>query len=143
MDGGIKASVIPVTLDGGALTPPPDPQVVGWWGQKALASEGTMLLVGHTVSARSRAKYGAGTLDNLEDTRVGSTIKVSGVWYQVADVTVMSKKTLAKRAPDLFDQSGPHKLVLVTCEGYDPATRTYADNVVVTAFAAQREGALK
>lgn len=133
MEGGIKAPIVPAVLDGGALLPPGDPAVVGWWGQKVGAPEGATLLVGHTVSARSRATYGRGTLDNLEDTEIGSTIKVSGIRYTVTDVTVMSKPALAERAPDLFSQTGPHRLVLVTCEGYVPATRVYEDNVVVTA----------
>jgi len=34
-------------------------------------------------------------------------------------------------AQRLFDQAGQPKLVIVSCEGYDPATRTYGDNVVV------------
>ena len=34
----------------------------------------------------------------------------------------------------LFDQDGPHRLVLISCAGaFDPATRSYADNVAVTA----------
>jgi hypothetical protein len=128
MADGIKAPIIPVRLDGGSLTPPNDPSVIGWWGRKAAAPSGTTLLVGHTVSS------GGGKFDDLEDTEVGSTIKVSGIRYRVTEVKVMSKARLAKRAADLFRQDGPHKLVLVTCEGYDPATRTYADNVVVTAL---------
>jgi hypothetical protein len=134
---GVKAPIVPVELNSGSLVPPSNPSVIGWWGQKVNASAGTTLLVGHTVHD------GGGKFDDLEDTRVGSTIKVSGVRYTVSDVQVMSKKKLAKLAPDLFNQSGPHKLVLVTCEGYDPATRTYSDNVVVTALAAHREDALK
>lgn len=127
MAGGIKAPIIPVSLDEGTLVPPNNPSVIGWWGQKAGASAGTTLLIGHTVHT------GGGKFDDLEDIEVGSVIKVSGIRYRVTDVTVMSKARLAKRAQDLFRQDGPHKLVLVTCEGYDPATRTYADNVVVTA----------
>jgi hypothetical protein len=34
----------------------------------------------------------------------------------------------------LFAQQGPHRLVLISCAGaFDPATRSYADNVAVTA----------
>ena len=127
MESGVKAPVIPVELDGGSLVPPNNPSVIGWWGQKVNAPSGTTLLVGHTVHD------GGGKFDDLEDTEVGSTIKVSGVRYVVTDVQVMSKKKLAWRASDLFSQEGPHRLVLVTCEGYDPDTRTYSDNVVVTA----------
>jgi hypothetical protein len=34
----------------------------------------------------------------------------------------------------LFSPEGPHRLVLISCAGaFDPATRSYADNVAVTA----------
>jgi hypothetical protein len=34
----------------------------------------------------------------------------------------------------LFDQEGPHRLVLITCAGeFDAAIRSYSDNVAVTA----------
>jgi hypothetical protein len=121
------APVVPIDLEGETLVPPSDPQVLGWWGQPAGSSEGTTLLFGHTVST------GGGELDDLEDTPVGKVAKVSGVKYRVERVQVISKTRLAKRAETLFDQDGPAKLVIVTCEGYDAATGTYADNVVVVA----------
>ncbi len=121
------APVVPVGLKGGALDPPADPEVLGWWGRPAGSAKGTTLLVGHTVST------GGGTLDDLEHTKVGSVATVSGVRYRVDRVTVISKAQLARQASQLFDQTGSPKLVLVTCEGYDSATRTYADNVVVVA----------
>jgi hypothetical protein len=121
------APVIPVKLHRGTLVPPADPEVLGWWGRPAAAAHGTTLLVGHTVST------GGGTLDDLEHTRVGQVANVSGVRYRVDRVTVISKAQLARRAPRLFDQTGAPKLVIVTCEGYNATTRTYADNVVVTA----------
>ena len=52
--------------------------------------------------------------------------------YEVTQVQVISKRALARRAPVLFDQSGEAKVVLVTCEDYNPATGHYASNVVVT-----------
>ena len=76
---------------------------------------------------------GGGTLDDLEHTTVGKTANVSGVQYRVERVTIISKAQLATRATKIFDQTGAAKLVLVTCEGYHSATRTYADNVVVVA----------
>jgi hypothetical protein len=121
------APVIPVDLDGETLVPPSDPKVLGWWGQPAGARQGTTLLVGHTVSA------GGGTLDDLEHTPVGEIANVSGVTYRVDSVEVITKAQLANRAPNLFDQTGPAKLVIVTCEGYDSVTRTYSENVVVVA----------
>jgi hypothetical protein len=121
------APVVPIDLEGETLVPPSDPQVLGWWGRPAGSAKGTTLLFGHTVST------GGGELDDLEHTPVGKVAKVSGVKYRVARVQVISKTRLAERAERLFDQTGEAKLVVVTCEGYDPATGTYADNVVVVA----------
>ena len=45
---------------------------------------------------------------------------------------MISKENLAHRATALFAQTGPPKLVLVTCENYDRSTGHYASNVVVT-----------
>jgi hypothetical protein len=124
---GITAPVVPLTLDGGALVPPADPTVLGWWGKDAGARHGVTLLTGHTVHD------GGGDLDDLEDVPVGATATVSGIDYEVASVKVISKDALARQAPRLFGQSGPHRLVIVTCEGYDPATGRYDSNVVLTA----------
>ena len=123
----IDAPVVPLDLSGSTLVPPDDPTVLGWWGKDAGARHGVTLLVGHTVHT------GGGDLDNLEDVPVGATARVSGVRYQVASVKVISKTALAEQAPRLFAQSGPHRLVVVTCEDYNPATGHYDANVVLTA----------
>ena len=127
MAGTIDSPVVPLELDGSSLTPPADPTVLGWWGRRAGARHGATLLVGHTVHT------GGGDLDDLEDIAVGSAATVNGVDYEVARVKVISKAALAKQAPRLFGQGGPHRLVVVTCEGYDPATGHYDSNVVLTA----------
>ncbi len=123
--GDIVAPVVPIELDGTALTPPPDPEVLGWWGRRAGARQGTTLLTGHTVHA------GGGTFDDLELTSVGERAHLNGFTYRVRSVKVISKDELARRAPRLFSQTGRHRLVLVTCEDYDAATGHYASNVVV------------
>lgn len=120
------APVVSISLDGGALTPPSDPQVLGWWGKPAGAAHGTTLLTGHTVHD------GGGEFDDLEKVKVGQVANLSGAKYEVSRVEVMSKTAMANRAPKLFRQGGKPRLVLVTCEGYNPATGNYSDNVVVT-----------
>jgi hypothetical protein len=124
---GIDAPVVPLHMTGSELTPPADPTVLGWWGRKAGAAHGVTLLSGHTVHT------GGGDLDDLEDVRVGSIATVSGVRYRVTSNEVISKAALAERAANLFDQSGTHRLVVVTCEDYDPGTGHYDSNVVLTA----------
>ena len=125
--GDIDAAVVPIELDGTSLTPPADPSVVGWWGRRAGAAHGTTLLTGHTVHD------GGGTFDDLEDTPLGTRARVDGHVYRVRSVEVIPKEELARRAEVLFDQGGPPRLVLVTCEDYDPDTGHYASNVVVVA----------
>lgn len=119
------APVVALLLTGEELVPPPDPTVLGWWGRPACAKQGTTLLAGHTVHT------GGGTFDDLEDIPVGSRGSLSGCRYEVTSKEVISKTELARRAHALFRQDGQPRLVLVTCEDYDPATGHYASNVVV------------
>jgi hypothetical protein len=130
--GLIQAPVVPLSLSGGSgtLVPPSDPRVLGWWGSLAGAGRGVTLLVGHTVHT------GGGELDDLEDVPVGAAARVSGVRYRVSEVVVISKAELARRASELFDQTGEARLVIVTCEGWNPATGHYSSNVVLTAVRA-------
>ena len=51
--------------------------------------------------------------------------------YKVTPVEVICKEPLAKRAPASSPNRSP-RLVLVTCQDYDPATGHYASNVLVT-----------
>lgn len=125
--GNLDAPVVKLQLQGDALVPPSDPQVLGWWGAKAGSKHGVTLLVGHTVHT------GGGTLDNLEEVALGTDVNVSGVLYTVSSNNVISKAALARRAPHLFSQRGSHRLVVVTCEDYDPATGHYGSNVVMVA----------
>lgn len=129
----VSAQVVPLSLAGGALVPPPDPALLGWWGRRAAARHGVTLLVGHTVRRANWTTYGRGALNDLEHLPTGSTATVSGVRYTVTSNRTISKAALARQAPRLFSQQGPHRLVLVTCEDYDPDTGHYRSNVVVTA----------
>jgi LPXTG-site transpeptidase (sortase) family protein len=128
---GVVAPVVAIGVEGGALTPPSNPRNVGWWsgGVRPGALRGTAVITGHTVHA------GGGAFDELERLRAGDSIEVStsrGVLnYRVAGVSTYRKQALARSAAELFDQSGPGRLVLVTCEDWNG--RTYLSNVVVVA----------
>lgn len=124
---GISSPVERLSLHGTTLTPPSDPTVLGWWGRPVGAARGVTLLVGHTVHA------GGGDLDDLEDVAPGTVANVDGHRYTVRTNNVISKRALAERAPQLFSQTGKHRLVIVTCEDYDPTTGHYRSNVVLTA----------
>jgi LPXTG-site transpeptidase (sortase) family protein len=51
--------------------------------------------------------------------------------YRVTQVRIYRKATLARDAQEVFSQTGPGRLVLVTCEDWDGSK--YLSNVVVYA----------
>jgi len=60
-----------------------------------------------------------------------SAVQVVGDSGTIATV-VLARSSTALAMEPTSARDGPHRLVLVTCEGYDPATGEYASNVVVT-----------
>jgi LPXTG-site transpeptidase (sortase) family protein len=128
---GIDAPVLPITADGLQLVPPSDSQAVGWWsaGAQPGAERGTAILTGHTVST------GGGVFDDLEHLRPGQRVKIlsSGprLRLRVSSVTTYDKGSLAEQAADIFDQTAPGRVALVTCEDWNGAA--YLSNVVVIA----------
>lgn len=128
---GVLAPVTGIRTEDGALTPPSDPQQVGWWtgGARPGSSAGAAVVTGHTVRA------GGGAFDDLETLAAGDDVVVrSGareVAYVVDAVQVLSREALARRSASLFSRTGPGRLVLVTCEDWDGTA--YRSNVVVTA----------
>lgn len=129
---GESAPVVPITMSSGVLTPPGDPRTLGWWsgGAQPGAKSGATLITGHTVHT------GGGTLDDLDRVRAGDQVVVETsagrIRYLVDEVTVYRKQSLATRAAELFAQSGPGRLVLVTCEDWNGSA--YLSNVVVVAY---------
>ncbi len=128
---GIDAQVVPIEAPGGVLTPPADPQVLGWWaaGAKPGARQGSALVTGHTVHA------GGGAMDDLEQLVAGERVWMrtdrGRIGYEVRSVIVLGKGELAARAQRVFSQEVPGRLVLVTCEDWNGVE--YLSNVVVTA----------
>lgn len=127
----VDAPVVGIRPLDGVLVPPDDPQTLGWWDQGAVpgAAHGGALVTGHTVHT------GGGALDDLETLHRGDPVSVrtdrGTVRYEVVDVAVYRKATLARDSASLFSQQVPGHLVLVTCEDWD-GTR-YLSNVVVLA----------
>ena len=128
---GIDVPVIGIEVTGGVLTPPSDPQELGWWreGARPGAVHGGALVTGHTVST------GGGALDDLEQVREGARVQVRTgkglIDYRVAQVEIFRKARIAKHAERVFSQSGPGRLVLITCEDWNG--EIYLSNVVVYA----------
>lgn len=127
----MDAPVVPISTVGNALTPPSDPQQLGWWsaGAKTGARQGSALVTGHTVHT------GGGAMDDLEQLRTGDRVTVYTsrgiIPYTVRSVNVFGKGSIARHAQRLFSQEVRGRLVLVTCEDWD-GTR-YLSNVVVVA----------
>lgn len=128
---GVDAPVVPIEAPGGVLTPPADPQVLGWWaaGAKPGARTGSALVTGHTVHT------GGGAMDDLEQLAAGDRVWMrtdrGRIGYDVRSVVVLGKGELAERAEQLFSQEVPGRLVLITCEDWNGVE--YLSNVVVTA----------
>lgn len=129
---GVNAAVSSIGLDGSLiLIPPSDYTTVGWWAQGAEpgAPNGTAILAGHTVHT------GGGALDNLADLTVGDKVYLSrpsgDLVYDVSSVTVYHKGTLADHAQRVFNQDGPGRLAIVTCDDWNGFI--YLSNAVVIA----------
>ena len=130
---GVTAPVVPVTMTADrVLEPPRDPAIVGWWGEGAGpgSSQGSAVLVGHSTRAGD-----GGAFDDVGALTSGDKIEVEGAGetlvYQVESVEVVSKDDLARRAQEIFNQSGPGRLVVITCEDWDGST--WRSNIVTVA----------
>jgi LPXTG-site transpeptidase (sortase) family protein len=128
---GIDAPVLPITADGLRLVPPSDPQSVGWWsaGARPGSQRGTAILAGHTVST------GGGVFNDLDRMRPGQRVQIlsSGprLRLRVTSVKTYHKTALAEHAAEIFDQTRPGRVALVTCD--DWTGTDYLSNVVVIA----------
>ncbi len=128
---GVDAPIVPIGVVDGVLIPPADPQTLGWWsdGAEPGAVHGGALVTGHTVHT------GGGQLDDLEQVRRGDRVRVRTdkgvIGYRVTGVRIYRKATLARDAQEVFSQTGPGRLVLITCEDWDGTK--YLSNVVVFA----------
>jgi hypothetical protein len=91
------------------------------------------VLVGHVDDRRQ----GLGAFAEVRELVAGDLIEVRTASGRRLPYEVLSLEQFPKsEAPmtRLFDQEGPHRLVLISCAGeFDAATRSYADNVAVTA----------
>lgn len=116
---GVAVPVVGISLQGGALVPPPDPWQLGWWNGGAVpgARRGTAVITGHTVS------NGDGALDDLHLLRAGDRFYVRTVHgripYTVSAVTHYSRAQLARVSGTVFSQRVRGQLVLTTCTDFD------------------------
>jgi hypothetical protein len=133
---GIAAPVVPVGVDQrGDLAIPERVDTVGWYrfGPAPGAPAGSIVLVGHVDSAQQ----GEGAFFTLHTVRPGAIVSVTGLRGQVFGYRVVSLQEYPKSSVPLdalFARGGAPHLTLITCGGsFDPAVRSYRDNIVVTA----------
>lgn len=133
---GSRAPVEPAATRDGVLEVPEQVDRVGWWDGSALVGDpyGSTVVAGHVDSAAQ----GLGVLAGLLSAAPGDVVTVEGdggsARYRVSSVEAVPKAALAT-ASEALDQTGAHRLVLITCTGrFDPLRRSYDDNLVVTAL---------
>jgi LPXTG-site transpeptidase (sortase) family protein len=130
---GVDAPVVPIqTNEERVLNPPRDPSVAGWWSDGAAPGEqhGSAVLVGHSVRNK-----GGGVFDNIGDLTRGDAIKVEGsdatLTYRVRSIDVLSKEEVARKAEEIFAQTGAGRLVVITCDDWDGTA--WRSNIVTIA----------
>ena len=134
-----STAVLPAATVGGMLKVPENVQKVGWWDGSARAGEpfGSTVIAGH-VDSRTGA---TGFFARLLGIKVGDTVTVRAgshrLEYRVTSVRKVAKKALATDSQAL-KQTGPHRLVLITCTGnYHRDRGGYDSNLVVVAKPAE------
>jgi LPXTG-site transpeptidase (sortase) family protein len=127
--------VHPAATVDGVLRVPENVRHVGWWDGSARAGEvfGSTVVAGHVDSHTD----GIGFFARLLRIRVGDTITLRGdnhrLEYRVTSVKKVARKALATQS-QAFEQTGPHRLVLITCTGNFHRDRGgYDSNLVVVA----------
>ncbi len=135
LTGGRSAPVRPARTVRGELQVPEDVAHVGWWDGSAFAGDpfGSTVLAGHIDSA----EQGLGFFTELLQLKLGDVVTLGAgtqeVRYRVTATALVDKDVLASDT-DTFDQTGKHRLVLITCWGrWRPDVHSYESNLVVVA----------
>jgi Sortase domain len=142
----VRAPIVPTGAVDGSMAIPADIHTVGWYdgidsiGGTATSAptpfpgqSGVSLLAGHV----DWSGEGPGALYYIGQLVVGDPVEVVGsnggrTYWRVSQPPITVSK--AELPADLFVNSGPPKLALVTCGGpFDATTHHYLDNVIVWA----------
>ena len=134
---GIDVRVVGVGVQpDGLMELPRDPKIAGWYrfGPDPSDPDGSTVIAAHVDSL----EYGLGPFSRLRDLPSGAEIIVTtadGTQHRYTTEAVARALKNELPVAELFERSGPPRLVLITCGGrFDTATRTYSDNVIVTAM---------
>jgi LPXTG-site transpeptidase (sortase) family protein len=133
LPGGAQAPVQPAATVDGQLQVPENVQHVGWWDGSASAGDpfGRTVIAGHVDSASGAD----GFFVRLKRMKVGDVVTLRAgshrLRYKISAVQTVARQALATDG-QAFDQSGPHRLVLITCTGdYRRDRGGYESNLVV------------
>ncbi|WP_285477935.1 class F sortase [Amycolatopsis sp. NBRC 101858] len=132
--GGTAALVRKDLGPGGELPIPNDLGQATWWGAALDAAGGASVFAGH-VNWRGAT----GPFAELWNAEIGAAVTIvdsaGKTWhYRISQLVTVHKDDLPARADDLFGQSGPHRVVLVTCGGrWVGGSDGYEENRVVVA----------
>jgi LPXTG-site transpeptidase (sortase) family protein len=135
LPGGAEAAVEPARTVGGELQVPSNVNRVGWWDGSAYVGDpfGSTVVAGHVDSATE----GIGFFAKLLHIPIGGKVTLDGsghrLTYRVTAVQEVAQGALASDSR-AFDQTGDHRLVLITCTGvYHPDRGGYDRNLIVIA----------
>lgn len=135
LPGGARAAVEPAPTVDSVLAVPEDVRQVGWWDGSAYAGDpfGSTVIAGHVDSATQGLGYFARLLRVQRGEVVTLRNGAHQQRYRITSVRTVAKQALAQSSR-AFDQTGDHRLVLITCTGtYRPERGGYDSNLVVTA----------
>jgi len=135
-DLGIAQGILPVGLEDDGSMEVPDVSDIGWYLHGATPGRpGATVLVAHVWWGET-----AGPFHRLGTLEPGARIEVGGDGDAVYEYTVVERTMYDKDSlpADLWRNSGPETLVLITCGGeFNNATRRYKQNIVVYAVPTQ------
>ncbi|TWG11060.1 sortase family protein [Micromonospora palomenae] len=137
---GVTATVDPVGINKRTdeFEVPPSVDRVGWYryGPGLEAEAGSVVIAGHVDSA----EQGKGAFFRLRELDRDDALTVTGADGKQRAYRVVAREEYAKTKIPLeryFARDGRPRLTLITCGGpFDPKTRHYRDNIVVTAVPA-------
>lgn len=116
---GVNAPVDQVGTTGNAQAVPESFSRVGWWRDGVVpGSSGNAVLTGHTWSS------GDGVFDRLSELDQGDVIKLrlidgNSLAYRIRSVGEVPLNKFSSVAADIYRQTGPSGLVLMTCGDWD------------------------
>ncbi len=132
---GLSLPIRPVGVDGdGSMELPDDPRELGWYrhGPEPGAAQGSAVLAGHVDSR----EYGIGPLADLDRLRAGDALTVitaaGSTGFTIDRIRYEPQTRLPVR--ELFDRTGRHRLVIITCGGPYTPGQGYRDNLIVIAM---------